>query len=41
MLIFKNGLYIRFEDIGYRTLCVFLVSKVAFDHVPVHFIHLH
>jgi len=41
MLIFKNGLYIRFEDVGDWTLCVFLVSKVAFDYVPVHLIHLH
>jgi hypothetical protein len=41
MLIFKNGLYIGFEDVGHRTLGVFLVPKVAFDYIPVHFVHLH
>ena len=41
MLIFKNGLYIGFEDVGHRTLGVFLVPKVTFDNIPVHFVHLH
>lgn len=41
VFIFKYGLYIRFECVRHRALCVFLVPEVTFDNVPVHFVHFH
>ncbi len=41
MLWLYYRLHIWFSGVRYRTLSIFLVPKVAFNDIPVHFVHLH